>query len=183
MFHLRVITLAVICSVYSLKAGNIQFHHGIGIGGAWQSSLGGIAKYNARLNLFNNDNWSLSISGVPHVGGEINRPDQDAFRPFFIFPMTADFNWGMGSSFDCLRYKGYSLKIGLSPASFATNQKDIFSSDIKSVPAYIGVDLKRQTERLKTYALEVGLFITQKNTSYLNEFGAVISFNYLFGTY
>ncbi len=183
MFHLRIILIVIICFTGKVQAGYFQFHHGVGLGAAYQSSLGGLAKYNGRLNLYYNETWSLSISGSPHLGAEINRPDQDAFRPFFIFPMTADFNWGMGSSFDCLRYKGFSIKLGLSPSSFATNQKEVINSDLKSVPAYVGIDLKRQTEKLKTFSLELGTMFTQRNASYLNELGVIIALNYLFGTY
>lgn len=167
----------------TLKAGNIQFHHGIGLGSSWQKSIGGIAKYNARLNLYYNDFWSLSVSASPQLGGEINRDDQDAFRPFFISPMTADFNWGMGSSYDCLRYKGYSIKLGLSPTSFATMQKEIFNTNIKSVPAYIAIDYKIQTKKLKTFYFELGFLATQGNESYLNDFGVLLSFNHLLGIY
>lgn len=178
-------TLLIFCLFigFSSIAGGFQFHHGFGVGGGWQESMGGFAKYNARLNLYNNETWSLSISGSPSFGAEINRPDQNAFRPFAFIPMTADFNWGMGSSFDCLRYKGYSFKIGLAPSTFATMDKEILNDNFKSVPAYVAVDFKFQTKNLRTFSFELGGFATQMNQSYLNDFGVLASFNYYFGIY
>ncbi len=183
MFHLRLILIATICFISKVQAGYIQFHHGVGLGAAYQSSLGGLAKYNGRLNLYYNETWSVSVSGTPNLGAEINRPDQDAFRPFFTLPMTADFNWGMGSSRDCLRYRGYSVKLGLSPSSFATTQKEIINPNIKSVPAYLGLDYKIQTEKLKTFSFELGFLFAQSNDSYLSPLGVLFSLNHLLGKY
>lgn len=172
-----------LCFGFLSKAGSIQFHQGVGIGGGWQESLGGFAKYNARLNIFGTETWTVSFSASPILGGEIQRPDQNAFRPYFLMPSTTDFNWGMGSSRDCLRYRGYSLKIGVAPSTFATFDKAIFSRNIKSVPGYISTNYKFQTKNLKTFSFEIGGIITQKNQSYLNDFGIIASFNYLFGIY
>ena len=184
MKRLKTILLIVgISLVTQLHAGKIQYHHSAGLGGAWQGSIGGFGKYNARLNLFGNDTWTISLSTSPSIGAEIQRPDQDAFRPFFFLPSTADFNWGMGSSFDCLRYRGYSVKLGLAPSSFAAFDKSLFSRNIKSVPAYIAADFKFQTKNLRTFSFEVGAFVTQMNNSYLEDIGVNYSFNYFFGLY
>lgn len=184
--QLKLKTTILIISLFIgsiLNAGDLQYHHNVGLGGAYQGSIGGFVKYDARLNLIGNETWTLGISASPALGAEINRPDQEAFRPIFLIPSTISFNWGMGSSFDCLRYRGYSLKLGLAPSTFGAMHKSIISDNIKSVPIYVGTDFKFQTKKLKTFSFEIGVLRTQMNNSYLKDLGFTCSLNYFLGLY
>ncbi len=183
MLRKTLVILSLLTTEISIASTGIEFHHGFGGGAAWQNTPGSFIKYNGRMNLTGTDTWTTSISGAIGIGHEYNRPDQDAIRPYFMTPMTLDFNWGMGSTYECLRYKGYSIKLGAAISSFATTQKQIWNSNIKSVPKYIGFDYKFQTRNLRTFSIELGGLITQFNESYLEDFGVLLAFNYHFGLY
>lgn len=163
-------------------AGGPSYHHNVGFGAAWQKSTAGLLKYNARLNLFNTDTWSGSVSATPYLGAEFGRED-GVTRPVFFAPITLNYNWGMGSSFDCLRYKGYSVNLGIAPTNFATTSSDIINDNMNSYPFYFGFDYKFQTRDLRTFSIDVGGIFSQFDESYIQDVGLVFSLNYHFGLY
>lgn len=162
--------------------GGIEFHQKAGIGGAWQESMAGYAQYGARLNLFGTETYTFSLSAAPSLGSEIGRSDQSTMRPIGFMPLTLNYNWGMGSSYQCLRYKGYSVNLGIVPSTFASTSNDIIPQNV-SIPFYAGVDYRLQTRNLRTFSIEAGVIVSQFDESYLSDLGAALTISYLFGLY
>lgn len=162
--------------------GGIEFHQQVGVGAAWQNSTAGYGQYSARLNLFGTETYTFSLTAAPSLGTEIGREDQSTVRPVGFVPLTINYNWGMGSSYQCLRYKGYSINLGVIPSTFATSSNDVIDANA-SIPFYAGFDYRLQTRNLRTFSIEAGLIVSQFDDSYLNDLGALVTISYLFGLY
>lgn len=176
LFIISLLTISLV------QAGGPSFHHNVGFGAGWQKSIAGLLKYNARLNLFNNDLLSFGLSATPYLGAEFGREDGKT-KPVFLSPITVNYNWGMGSSFDCLRYKGYSVNLGIVPSSFATASGDVLNDNMSAIPYYIGFDYKFQTKNLRTFSVDAGAIITNFDDNYLQDAGFLVSLNYHIGLY
>lgn len=155
-----------------------QFHHNAGMNYHYLGGTAITANYNARLNLFGRNNWRLGLETTPHIGAATNSYLSDSFYPFFQMNGALATHVGMGSSFDVLRYTGYSIRAGAALYNLASpgNENAIENGIL------IGGDYKFQTENLRTFSFQLNA-IYPLNPDTPNNFIISAGLNYHFGLY